>query len=147
MPLEQFDSAAAYGFNLKLDGIEVPLVMEVSGLKAEVDKIQSKQQTADGKYIIRNIPGRNQAGEFTVTRGLTDSKTVSNWLKIVMDGDIKGARKNAEVGITDYKGETILRYTFENCWVKSVETGNLVAGDTKVLTEKFVVAFDTSKVE
>jgi phage tail-like protein len=147
MALEQFDSAAAYGFTVKVDGIQIPQVMEVAGIKSEVDKIQSKQQTADGKYVIRNLPGRNQAGELTVTRGLTESKTVTDWLRTVMDGDIAGARKNAEVGITDFKGEVILRFTYENCWVKSVETGNLVAGDTKVLTEKFVIAYDTSKVE
>jgi phage tail-like protein len=147
MPLEQFDSAAAYGFTVKVDGIEIPQVMEVSGLKAEVDKIQSKQQTADGKYIIRNLPGRNQAGELTITRGLTESQTVRSWLKTVMEGDIKGARKNAEVGITDYKGEVIMRVNCQNVWVKSIEIGNLVAGDTKVLTEKFTMAYDTSTVE
>ena len=44
-------------------------------------------------------------------------------------------------------GQTIVRYSFENVWVKSVEIGNLKAGATDVLTEKFVMAFDTSKVE
>ncbi len=40
-------------------------VNEVSGLKSEVDKIELKQQTSDGKYVVRQLIGRAKAGEFT----------------------------------------------------------------------------------
>ena len=69
-----------------IDGIEVPKVIEVSGLKTEVDKIELKQQTKDGKYVVRQMIGRQKAGEITVTRGLTDSKTITDWLKKVIGG-------------------------------------------------------------
>ena len=45
-----------------------PKVNEVSGLKSEVDKIELKQQTSDGKYVVRQLIGRPKAGEVTVTR-------------------------------------------------------------------------------
>ena len=38
-------------------------VIEVSGLKTEVDKIELKQQTQDGKYVVRQLIGRPKAGE------------------------------------------------------------------------------------
>ena len=69
MPLaDSFDSAPAYAFKVTIDGIEIPKVTEVSGLKIEVDKIELKQQLADGKYVVRNLPGRSKVpGEITVT--------------------------------------------------------------------------------
>jgi phage tail-like protein len=147
MALEDFDNAPAYGFTVTVDGIEVPRVIEVSGLKSEVDKIELKQQTQDGKYVVRQLMGRAKPGEITVTRGLTDSKTVSDWLKTVMEGDVAGARKTASVALLDYKGETVKTYNYDNCWVRSVEVNSLKAGATEQATEKFVICYDESRVE
>ena len=147
MPLaDPLDSSAANGFRVKIDGVQVPKVMEISGVKNEVDKIEMKQQTDDGKYVVRQLIGRQKVGEFTVTRGLTDSKTVTDWLKTVMQGDVAGARKTASVELLDYKGETIKTYNFTNCWVRSVEVGSLKAGAAEQATEKFVVCYDESAV-
>ena len=146
MALEEFDNAPANGFTVTIDGIEVPRVIEVSGLKHEVDKIELKQQTQDGKYVVRQLIGRPKAGEITVTRGLTESKTVTDWLKIVMEGDVAGARKTAAVALLDYKGETLKTYNFVNCWVKSVELNSLKAGATEQATEKFVICYDESTI-
>ncbi|MEJ3405460.1 phage tail protein [Rathayibacter sp. YIM 133350] len=147
MPLaDAFDSAPAYGFTVTIDSVEIPKVIEVSGLKNEVDKIELKQQTKDGKYIVRQLIGRPKAGEFTVTRGLTDSKTVTDWLKVVMEGDVAGARKTASVALLDYKGETLKTYEFKNCWVRSVELNSLKAGAAEQATEKFTVCYDESTV-
>jgi phage tail-like protein len=146
MALGDFDNSPANAFTVTIDGIEVPRVIEVSGLKTEVDKIELKQQTKDGKYVVRQLIGRPNAGELTVTRGLTDSKTVSDWLKTVMEGDVAGARKTAAVALLDYKGETLKTYNFVNCWVKSVELNSLKAGATEQATEKFVICYDESTI-
>jgi len=146
MPLGDFDNSPANAFTVTIDGIEVPRVIEVSGLKTEVDKIELKQQTRDGKYVVRQMMGRPKAGEFSVTRGLTDSKTVTDWLKTVMEGDVAGARKTAAVALLDYKGETLKTYNFVNCWVRSVEINSLKAGATEQATEKFTICYDESTI-
>ncbi len=146
MPLGDFDNSPANAFTVTIDGIEVPRVIEVSGLKTEVDKIELKQQTRDGKYVVRQMMGRPKAGEFSVTRGLTDSKTVTDWLKTVMEGDVAGARKTAAVALLDYKGETLKTYNFVNCWVKSVEINSLKAGAIEQATEKFTICYDESTI-
>ncbi|GAA1516318.1 phage tail-like protein [Agromyces terreus] len=147
MPLaDAMDSSPAYAFKVTIDGIEVPKVTEVSGLKSEVDKIELKQQLADGKYVVRQVMGRPKAGEFSVTRGLTDSKTISDWLTTVMTGDVKGARKTASVELLDYQGASLKKYEFTNCWVRSIEVNSLKAGATEQATEKFTVCFDEQKV-
>ncbi len=143
---DAFDSSPAYAFKVTIDGIELPKVTEVSGLKNEVDKIELKQQLADGKYVARQLIGRAKTGEFTVTRGLTDSRTVTDWLNVVMKGDVAGARKTASIELLDYEGGTIKKYEFRNCWVRSVEVNSLKAGATEQATEKFTVCFDEAEV-
>ncbi|MBT2552005.1 phage tail protein [Burkholderia sp. RS01] len=146
MALGDFDNSPANAFTVTIDGIEVPRVIEVSGLKSEVDKIELKQQTKDGKYVVRQLIGRPKPGELSITRGLTESKTVTDWLKTVMEGDVAGARKTAAVALLDYKGDTLKTYNFVNCWVKSVELNSLKAGATEQATEKFVICYDESTI-
>lgn len=147
MPLpDEIDSATANGFRFLLDGIEVPKVIEVSGLNSEVDKIEMKQQTKDGKFVIRNVIGRPKAGQLQITRGLTDSKTITDWLKQVMEGDLAGVRKTAAVEITDYAGQTLKTLEFKNVWVQKVEVSTLKAGSTEAATEKFTICYDESSV-
>ncbi|MFC4555542.1 phage tail protein [Georgenia faecalis] len=144
MPLaDPMDMATAYAFSVAIDGVRVPHVMEVSGLKAEVDKVTYQQQTQDGKYVSRQMMGRQKPGEFKVKRGLTDSKTITDWLKAVMQGDLKGARKTAEVVIYTSDSQPIKRMNFRNVWIKDVEMGgSLKAGSTEPLAETFTVCWD-----
>jgi phage tail-like protein len=139
---DSLDSAPAHAFKVTIDGIQVPKVNQVSGLKQEVDKIELKQQTSDGKYVVRQLIGRAKPGEFTVTRGLTDSKTVTDWLKTVSQGDVAGSRKTASVVLLDYAGAPIKTYNFTNCWVRTVEVNELKAGAAEQATEKITVCFD-----
>ena len=137
------DMATAYAFSVSIDGVQVPHVMEVSGLKSEVDKVTYQQQTTDGKYIARQMMGRQKPGEFKVKRGLTDSSTITDWLKAVMQGDLKGARKTAEVVIYTSDNQALKRMNFRNVWIKDVEMGGtLKAGSTEPLSESFTVCWD-----
>jgi len=147
MPLpDALDQSAAHSFRVKIDGIALPRVLDVSGLKLEVDKVEMKAQTEDGKYIIRNLIGRPKPGELTITRGVTDSKAITDWWKSVVGGDLGGARKTASVELLDFKGTPIKTYNFRHCWVKSVEIGSLKAGATEAATEKFTISFDEAEV-
>lgn len=145
MPLGDFDNSSAIGFSVTVDGIAVPRVFEVSGLRTEVDTIELEQQAQDGTYVVRQPIGREKPGELTVTRSLTESKTATDWLKTVIAA-VAGNRKTVAVALLDYKGETLKTYTFLNCWVKSVEIGSLKAGATEPATEKFIICFDESTI-
>src|SRR4051795_6487915 len=120
---DALDLATAYAFSVKIDGIQIPHVMEISGLKAEVDKVTYQQQGQDGKFVTRQMMGRQKAGEFKVKRGLTDSKTITDWLKAVFEGKLATARKTAEVAIYTSDNQVLKRMNFRNVWVKDVELG------------------------
>ena len=147
MPLpDPLDSATAHGFRFLIDGIEVPKVIKIKGLKSEVDMIEMKQQTKDGKFVVRPMIGRPKSGKFTVTRGLTGDKSVTDWLKQVMKGDADGVRKTATVEVFDDTGQTIRTVEFKGVWVQFVEISTLKAGAIESVTEKLTLCFDESTV-
>ncbi len=140
---DALDTSAANGFIVTIDGIQIPKVNEVSGLKSEVDKIELKQQTSDGKYVVRQLIGRAKAGEFTVTRGLTDSKTITDWLKTVTQGDVAGARKTAlGRSCSTSRAPRSRPTTSSTAGCAAVEVNALKAGAAEQATEKFTICYD-----
>jgi phage tail-like protein len=147
MALPELDSSVGHSFGLEFDGVVIKQITEVSGLKMEQDVIELKQNTADGKYAVKKLPGRPKAGEVTVTRGLTEDNSFEAWIKSSRFGKMSDARKNGAIIVYDYEGMAIKRYQLVNAWPKSLEIGTLKAGDTSVLTEKLSITYESMEVE
>src|SRR5262249_40554038 len=141
------DTSVGWSFGLDIDGIAIKQIQEVSGLKVEVDQIELKHNTKDGKYVNKKLPGRPKSGEVTLTRGLTDDSSFQDWMKKSHFGDMAGARKGGAIIVYDYMGAPLKRYKLTNCWPKSLEIGSLKAGDTSVLTEKLVITHEGCEPE
>jgi len=147
MALPDLDTSVGHSFGIEIDGVVIKQITEVSGLKFEQDVIELKQNTPDGKYVIKKLPGRFKAGEVTLTRGLTADNSFEKWVKDSRFGKMGDARKGGAVIVYDYEGQAIKRYKLTNAWPKSLEIGSLKAGDTSVLTEKLVVTYEALEVE
>src|SRR5919199_5113781 len=147
MSLPPEDSSVGHSFGLEFDGITIKAITEVSGLKMEQDVIELKQNSPDGKYVIKKLPGRWKAAEITLTRGLTADQSFEKWVKDSQFGKMGNARKGGAIIVFDYEGNPIKRYKLTNAWPKSLEIGSLKAGDTSVLTEKLVITCERLEVE
>ncbi|MFG1603695.1 phage tail protein [Actinoplanes sp. NPDC049265] len=147
MALPDLDKSVGHSFGLEVDGIMIAQIQEVSGLKMEQDVIELKQNTNDGKYIVKKLPGRPKAGEVTLTRGLSGDNSFEKWVKDAHFGKMTSARKGGAIIVFDYEGTPIKRYKLTNAWPKSLEIGSLKAGDTSVLTEKIVLTYEMMEVE
>ncbi|MER7755092.1 phage tail protein [Kitasatospora sp. NPDC097643] len=146
MALPDLDASVGHSFGLEFDGVVIKQINEVTGLKMEQDVIELKQNTADGKYVIKKLPGRPKAGEVTLTRGLTSDNSFEKWVKDSRFGKMGSVRKGGAIIVFDYEGRPIKRYTLVNAWPKSLEIGSLKAGDTSVLTEKIVITYEQMDV-
>jgi phage tail-like protein len=144
--LPDMDTSVGHSFGLEVDGVVIKQIQEVSGVKLEQDVIELKQNTPDGKYMIKKLPGRQKAGEITLTRGLTSDNSFEKWVESSRFGKMGDARKGGAIIVFDYEGTAIKRYELENAWPKSLEIGTMKAGDTSVLTEKLVVTYEGLKV-
>ncbi|GAB2816046.1 phage tail protein [Lentzea nigeriaca] len=147
MALPDLDTSVGHSFGLEVDGITIKQISEVTGLKMEQDVIELKQNMADGKYVVKKLPGRMKAGEVVFTRGLTADNSFEKWVKDSRFGKMSSARKNGVVVVYDYEGQPIKRYKIMRAWPKALEIGTLKAGDTSVLTEKLTVTYEEMEVE
>jgi len=145
--MDELDKAVGHAFGLEVDGVVIKQINEVTGLKMEQDVIELKQNTNDGKYVIKKLPGRPKAGEVTLTRGLTGDNSFEKWVQAAQFGKMADARKGGAIIVYDYEGSPIKRYKLTNAWPKSLEIGALKAGDTSVLTEKIVITYERMEVE
>jgi phage tail-like protein len=141
------DTSVGHSFGLEVDGVVIKQISEVSGLKMEQDVIELKQNTADGKYVVKKLPGRPKAGELTLTRGLTGDNSFEKWVRDSHFGKMGDARKGGAIIVYDYEGNALKRYKLTNAWPKSLEISSLKAGDTSVLTEKIVITYEMMEVE
>src|SRR5215218_6800741 len=137
MGLPDLDSSVGHSFGLEFDGVVIKQITEIAGLKVEQDVIELKQNTNDGKYMIKKLPGRPKAGEVTLTRGLTGDNSFEKWVKDSHFGKMSDA----------FKGDAIKRYKLDNAWPKTLEVGSLKAGDTSVVTEKLTLTHEGCEVE
>jgi phage tail-like protein len=147
MALPDLDSSVGHSFGLEFDGITIKSITEVTGLKMEQDVIELKENSSDGKYVIKKLPGRWKAAEITLTRGLTADQSFEKWIKDSQFGKMDNARKGGAIIVYDFEGSTLKRYKLTNAWPKSLEIGSLKAGDTSVLTEKLVLTAERLEVE
>ena len=147
MALPEMDTSVGHSFGLEIDGVVIKQIQEVSGLKMEQDVIELKQNTPDGKFQIKKLPGRQKAGEITLTRGLTADNSFEKWVETSRFGKMGEARKGGAIIVFDYEGNAIKRYELEAAWPKSLELGTMKAGDTSVLTEKLVLTYERLEVE
>src|SRR5215210_1166256 len=120
MPLPDFDSSVGHSFGLEFDGVVIKQISEVSGLKFEQDVIELKQNTSDGKYVVKKLPGRPKPGEITLTRGLTGDNSFEKWVKSSRIGKMADARKGGAVLVFDFEGAPIKRYKLTNAWPKGL---------------------------
>src|SRR5487761_1730275 len=97
MALPDFDAGVGHSFGLEFDSVVIKQIQEITGLKMEQDVIEMKSNTADGKYMIKKLPGRHKAGEITLTRGLTADDSYDQWAQDPEMGNMSSERKDGAV--------------------------------------------------
>ena len=142
MGLGEFDPGVGWSFGIEIDGITFKDIQELDGVKLELDDIEVKANTVDGKYVNKKVPGRKKAGEITVTRGVTSDKAWNNWISECFKGNVGTARKNGSIAVYDYMGVPVLKFKCINGWPKSVEYGSFKAGDASIMPEKLTIAHE-----
>lgn len=130
------DALASYLFAIEIDSIEIAQFAEVSGLASEVDVVELKENTPDGKLVIHKAPGAVKPPTITLKRAKNSSKALWDWHQAVLEGKLSESRKNGSVILKSYDGSEVARYNFTNAWISKISTGTLKAGANEVLMEE-----------
>jgi phage tail-like protein len=129
------------GFNFKLDvGDSITgYFTEVSGLGSSNEVIEHKVVNEKGLEIVMKIPGRLTWDDITLKRGVTSSMDAWNWRQQVVEGDVKGARKNGSIVMFDRNLNEVVRYNFENGWPSSYAGGEVNSEGDNVIIEEITI--------
>lgn len=136
LPNRPTDAFANCTFGVEIDGVTIALFQELSGITSELDVIELKQNTKDGKYVIHKMAGNRKPPTITLKRGKDSSMDIWEWHKKVVDGKLSDARKNGSVVLYDYDHSEVGRYNFMNAWPSKVSMSSLKSGANEVLMEE-----------
>jgi phage tail-like protein len=143
MSLDDFDAGTATSFSAEIDGIAILHLLEVSGLKMDVDIIELKMNEAKkGKFVNKKIMGRRKSGEITLKRYWHAHNSFKDWLDKVGMGQLSASRKNGVINILDTEGERLQGFEFVNGMAKSLELSGLKAGSADAIIETLVISHE-----
>lgn len=142
------DALAGYHFSIEIDGVSIAQFQEVSGITSEVDVIDLKENTKDGKYVIHKVPGNRKTPMITLKRAKNSSKDIWDWYQKVYQGKIADARKNGSIVLHGYDFQEVSRYNFVNAWPSKITTSALKAGSNEIVMEEVtIVCEDLERVK
>lgn len=121
------------------DGIVINQIIEASGLKVDQDVVELKQQTSDGKYVIKKLPGRPRPGKLTLTRERSNDNSFANLVEMVRAGKL--GTSNGALIVYDSDGTVIKRYRFINALPESWQV------DAAIPTEKLILTYEAIEYE
>jgi phage tail-like protein len=139
---EAKDGLVSSFFSLEITGKLVGAFREVTNLGSENAVVEDKSRGADGKYIIKKIPGTLKWNDITLKQGLTDNMDMWKWRKLIEEGKVTEARANGSIVMYDTAGKSIARWDLKNCWPSKLTgpagkaDGNEVAVQELVLTHE-----------
>ncbi len=90
--------------------------MECKGFGSSSNVVEMMQNNAKGHRINAKIPGILTWTDITLTRGLTDSKEIWDWFKMVHEGKMKEARQNGTITMINHEGTAVAKFEFVNAW-------------------------------
>ena len=139
LPSLPTDALVAQHFAIEIGSIEIAQFTEVSGLTSEVDVVELKENTPDGKPIIHKLPGAPKPPTITLKRAKSGSKDLWDWHKAMLDGRVLEARKEGSVVCKDFEGGEVSRYNFTGAWISKLSMSTLKSGSNEVLMEEVTI--------
>ena len=145
MPIGE-DAIGNYAYQIEIDRVTLAQFKEVSGLQAEIQVIEHRENKPKGIPVIKKLPGARKWGDITLKRGKTDNPAFWKWLKEVQDGKIDSARRNASIVLYDYERGEKVRFNLFNAWPSKVKVSNLQAGGSEIVVEEITIAHEGLEV-
>jgi phage tail-like protein len=138
------DPFIGYQFGIEVGGMVKGYFAEVSGIGSESEVVENKL-SKDGKEIVQKMPGRLKWNDVTLNRGITDNLEIWFWRQLVIDGDVKGARRNCSISMYDRNAKVAARWDFVNAWPSKVSFRDVKADSNDFAIEEMVIVHEGMK--
>jgi phage tail-like protein len=121
-------------FSLTVDGYEIGVFTELSGVTAEVEPSEY-WETGTDETTTSKLPGKIKPPTVTLKRGMTGSLELWAWHEAVRQGAMGAARKSCSLTILNSEGKAVAKYWLENAWPSKMDVSGLKAGSSVPLME------------
>jgi phage tail-like protein len=138
------DPLIGYQFGIEIGGMVKGYFAEVGGIGSESEVVENKL-SKDGKEIVQKMPGRLKWNDVTLNRGITDNLEIWFWRQLVVDGDVKGARRNCSISMYDRNARVAARWDFVNAWPSKVSFRDVKADSNDFAIEEMVIVHEGMK--
>jgi phage tail-like protein len=113
MALARKDPYQSYNFAVEIDGINRAGFKGATGLDASTAATKYREGT-DATLASRQVPGLLTMSNITLTRGVTDDRSLWDWREGVMKGNTQ--RRNISIVLRDDQGNEKIRWNLRDCW-------------------------------
>ena len=110
------DPVGVFQYALDIGGKVSGYFQDCAGLGSESEVIEQKTVDANGREVVRKVPGRLRWLDVRLKRGLTTALDIWQWRQQVADGAIAQARKNCTITMMDGSGKPIAQWQLSNAW-------------------------------
>lgn len=129
-------------FTVEIDDVEVEGWREVTIPGSATEEGQYRD--GDDPDYEKKLWGQTTWDDLEMERGVQpgDSR-IYDWREEVIQGRVDEGRKEVTITLLDEAGEPLIRWGFQNAWLKAYDPPTLDAsGDSDVATENVTVSFD-----
>ena len=137
------DPYKAFNFLVEIDGVQSAGFTECTGLSTETDVIEYREGSERGG--IRKIPGLSKFANIVLKRGLTRSRDLWNWRKVIMDGGID--RRSGVIVVLGDDHAPVARFRFRDGWPSKWEGPKFNAKSSEIAIETLEIAHEGLEVE
>lgn len=121
-----------YNYNVTIDGKSVGGFSEVSAPDITIDPIEYRE----GNFAVNTVgkqPGLVKYGNVTLKWGTTNSMTLYNWAKEVMNGTIN--RKTMVISLQDDQHKELAKWTVISAWPTKYTAPDFNAASNEIAIE------------
>ena len=121
-------------FAIVIDGYEIAVFSELSGINSEVDASEYWESSGDA-VAVNKLPGKFKPPTVTLKRGMNGSLELWSWHEAARKGTMGAARRSCSLIMDNAEGKPVGKYWLEKAWPIKMELAGLKAGAGEALIE------------
>ncbi len=129
---QRTDPYRTFNFRVEIDKINIGSFSECSGLSTEGEMVEYREGT-DLPLTTRKLMGLHKYNNITLKRGYTQNRELWDWYRNIVNG--KADRRDGAIILMDEERKDVLRWSFENAWIKKIEAPSFKASGNEVAIE------------
>ena len=132
------DPYGAFNFLVEIDGVTAGGFSECSGLSTETDVIEYREGSDRGG--VRKLPGLTKYSNIVLKRGITASRDLWNWRRVVINGGVD--RRSGSIIIVGEDRNPVATIRFREGWPSKWEGPKLNAKGNEVAIETLEISHE-----